>query len=50
MKQIDRIVKWFDALESGEYKQGRGLLGSAETGYCCLGVGCTVLGVRFNEW
>lgn len=35
---------WADALESGEYKQGRGALCSVtetgETFYCCLGVLC----------
>lgn len=36
---------WLAALESGEYVQTRGMLAD-ETGYCCLGVACDVLGVR----
>jgi hypothetical protein len=32
-------TKWIEALESGEYKQGKGTLCSAPDGaYCCLGV------------
>ena len=31
---------WADALESGRYKQGRGLLRSLKDEYCCLGVLC----------
>ena len=31
---------WADALESGRYRQGRGLLRSVKGEYCCLGVLC----------
>jgi hypothetical protein len=31
--------KWVEALESGEFKQGRGAL-SRDGDYCCLGVAC----------
>jgi hypothetical protein len=34
------IQKWIDALTSGEYQQGTGMLQSAEGEYCCLGVLC----------
>lgn len=34
--------KWIQALESGEYKQGRGGLRNADDTYCCLGVLCGV--------
>ena len=32
--------KWIDALLSGKYKQGRGLLRQNDDEYCCLGVLC----------
>lgn len=31
---------WLDALRSGEYKQGRGVLRTPDDEYCCLGVLC----------
>lgn len=37
----ENAKKWVAALRSGEYRQGRGCLMSAE-GYCCLGVACDV--------
>ncbi len=44
---MDKIIKakWVEALRSGEYKQGKGVLrGSDMTKptYCCLGVLCDV--------
>src|SRR4051812_18230243 len=48
---MDTEVKgrWIDALESGDYEQGRSLLAIvADDGkrkYCCLGVLCEVLGI-----
>ena len=40
--------KWLTALESGEYKQCRSRL-SDGAGFCCLGVGCVVLGMKESE-
>lgn len=37
-------TKWLAALRSGEYQQGKQYL-CREGRYCCLGVGCEVLGV-----
>lgn len=34
-------LKWIEALESGEYKQGKGQLRDGDQ-YCCLGVACDV--------
>lgn len=34
--------KWLEALESGEYKQGEGLLRSHDDRYCCLGVALAI--------
>jgi hypothetical protein len=36
------IKKWIEALRSGQYKQGNGLLRSEENQFCCLGVLCDV--------
>lgn len=44
--------KWINALRSGEFKQGDGVLldeGNDEPLHCCLGVGCIVLGLKPNE-
>lgn len=38
--------KWIDALESGEYKQGKCLL-KRDDAYCCLGI-CTLLYANEN--
>lgn len=35
------IMKWINALRSGEYKQANGALQN-EYGYCCLGVLCEI--------
>lgn len=39
--------KWVDALRSGKYKQGEGLLRDKNDHYCCLGVLADVMGM---EW
>ncbi len=38
--------KWIEALESGNYVQGRGLLHTSKGGHCCLGVLCELTGVK----
>ena len=40
-------ARWVEALRSGKYKQGRGVLRSLNDEFCCLGVLCDVAGV---EW
>lgn len=37
--------KWVDALRSGKYRQGVGVLKNANEEYCCLGVLCDILDV-----
>lgn len=34
------VDKWLNALESGEYQQGRGKLRTKDNKFCCLGVLC----------
>lgn len=41
--------KWVAALQSGEYKQTTGKLGSVEEGFCCLGLACHISGLKFNS-
>ena len=41
--------QWIEALRGGEYKQGRGVLRSKEDEYCCLGVLCDLMGVRWQD-
>lgn len=47
--QSDNAIKWLEALLSGEYLQGKGVLGNEEMGYCCWGVGCKILDLQFDE-
>lgn len=47
MLNKENLRKWVDALRSGEYKQGVGLLHRTKTvdgkdKFCCLGVACVV--------
>src|SRR3954470_6556630 len=45
-EQKQRNLAWAEALESGEYAQGRGCLyNESRDQYCCLGVACLVAGV-----
>lgn len=37
--------RWLRALESGEYRQGRFHLRTSINEYCCLGIGCELLGI-----
>lgn len=47
MMNREAIIKWIEALESGEYKQGYGVLRDSEdtSHFCCLGVACDISGV-----
>ena len=48
VKQIRKdIKKWFEALDGGEYKQGKGVLESGGR-YCCLGVANKVCKLEEN--
>jgi len=40
--------KWIEALESGEYEQGKKRLRTEDDGYCCLGVACDIS--ELGEW
>ena len=40
--------KWLEALRSGKYKQGRGLLRDSKNQFCCLGVLCDI--IKPNGW
>lgn len=47
MKQSELVEKWIEALESGKYRQGLGVLvkdyGTPKARYCCLGMACQVI-------
>lgn len=36
-------AKWLEALRSGKYEQGKGVLRDAENRFCCLGVLCDLI-------
>lgn len=44
--KIKNAINWIEALLSGEYPKGQGVLGDAETGYCCWGLGCFIVGIN----
>ena len=44
----DVKARWVEALQSGNFTQGRGLLRSTDDRYCCLGVLCEVYR-RYNH-
>jgi len=50
MKRQELIDKWLEALESGEYKQGKRELATetpnGEFRFCCLGVVCVEAGIE----
>ena len=46
--QPEILAAWIQALESGEYDQGRKVLRSTDNKYCCLGVVCDI--VAGDEW
>lgn len=47
-EQIKNAIKWIDGLISTEVKQGIGALGNDSYGFCCLGFGCNLLGVKYD--
>lgn len=53
-ERLEFIDKWIAALRSGEYKQGGGgFLRNNANQFCCLGVGCHLLGAKWtanNSW
>jgi hypothetical protein len=48
-EQIQNAIKWIDELLTTQTKQGKGKLGNAETGFCCLGLGCSILDVPYQS-
>ncbi len=46
--KADLRERWIEALNSGEYKQGKKGLRLANGSYCCLGVLCDISGL--GEW
>lgn len=47
--QIEKVEKWIDALESGNFKKTEGVLKDCEGGYCCLGVLCHIFKDEIEE-
>lgn len=48
-KYLERIEAWVEALRSGDYKQGLGMLSNLDEKdirHCCLGVACEVYNRR----
>lgn len=49
--QAENAIKWIESLPT--YKQATGIdrtvLGSKSKGYCCIGAGCKILDIEFEE-
>lgn len=41
----EKVRKWGEALVSGDYKQGRDYLKTADGCFCCVGVGAEIFGI-----
>jgi len=48
-KESKAAIHWINALLTTEEKQATGMLGNSKNGYCCLGLGCKVLEVPYDE-
>ena len=46
-EQAANAFKWIRALRRTKVKQGIGLLGDKDRGYCCLGYGCKLLHIPY---
>lgn len=46
----EEAYRWADALESGEYPQGKNALFTQQRGYCCLGVKCAISSLHRVDW
>lgn len=42
--------KWLEALRSGKYKQGKGVLQNDKGEFCCLGVLCDLMPEEVGKW
>jgi len=47
-EQIKDAITWLDRLLVTRFKQSRKVLGNKENGFCCLGLGCHILGIDYN--
>ena len=45
--KANNAMKWIDYLKTTGRKQGRDQLGDSKKGFCCLGIGCKVLGIGY---
>ena len=48
-EQASKAVLWINRLSTTRVKQGTGQLGDRSNGYCCLGYGCKILGIKFDS-
>lgn len=48
-QKADYAINWIDKLPGFEQDKTGGRLGSVETGFCCLGVGCVVTNTKFDS-
>lgn len=47
-QKIANAIKWIDGLETTTEKQTTNKLGDTTQGFCCLGFGCHVLGIKYG--
>jgi len=46
--KANKAVSWVQELEYGSHKQGKGVLGDKDDGFCCLGLACETLNIPYR--
>jgi|SRR5690606_14453919 len=49
-QRIQNAIKWINELSTTTEKQGKGQLGDDIIGFCCLGLGCSILGIDYHTY
>ena len=47
-KESINAINWIEAMQSGNYKQGKKRLGNHELGFCVWGLGCYISNIPYN--
>jgi cytochrome b involved in lipid metabolism len=48
--KADNAIKWIESLKTTREKQSKFRLGDSKSGFCCLGLGCKILGVSYEPF
>ena len=48
-QKIKNAITWITRLKNTRMKQVKGRLGNKQTGFCCLGLGCSIQRIDYDE-